>query len=193
MINNCCNHSIFSCFFFLCVKKVDDGGVLHSHQPQYQTLIHGCSLGNWCHFQTLLPPSSTEHCGKLFNFGTFLLEFLGVRPGHQHWLKISWLSNNQPNLAILKHEIFLQFGLLKEKMTTSGFDSWKVVTSFLVKAVTQVLLLSVTDFFSQPTYPYTWHSIPFGPSSLFSNIFLNINGSWFDTNNLVLDRKFYQI
>ena len=39
------------------------------------------------------------------------------RPGDQHWPKISWPSNYQPDLAILKLEIFLQFGFFKEKMT----------------------------------------------------------------------------
>ena len=41
---------------------------------------------------------------------------------------MSWPSNYQPDLAILKHEIFLQFGLLKEKMTISGF--WQLESSY---------------------------------------------------------------
>ena len=53
---------------------------------------------------------------------------LRARAGHQHWLEFSWPSNYQPDLAILKQESFLQFGLFKEKMTTSG--SWQLESSY---------------------------------------------------------------
>ena len=52
----------------------------------------------------------------------------GHRPGHQHWLKIIWPSNYQPDLAILNHKTFLQFGLFKEKITFSG--SWQLESSY---------------------------------------------------------------
>ena len=45
------------------------------------------------------------------------LQTLSPRPGDQHWPKISWPSNYQPDLATLKFEISLQFGLFKEKIT----------------------------------------------------------------------------
>ena len=67
-----------------------------------------------------------------FNSRTQLESIFGyrvqVRHGHQHWLKISWPSNYQPDLAILKHEIFLQFGLFKEKITSSGF--WQLESGY---------------------------------------------------------------
>ena len=69
------------------------------------------------------------------------------RPGHQHWLKISWPSKYQPDWAILKHETFLHLADLRKKLPFLVLDNWKVVTNFLVKVVTQVLLFSgVTAF-----------------------------------------------
>ena len=70
-----------------------------------------------------------------------------ARPGHEPWLKISWPSNNQPDLAILKHGTCLSLAYLREIWPLLVLDNWKVITNFLVKAVTQDLLFSgVTAF-----------------------------------------------
>ena len=70
-----------------------------------------------------------------------------TRPGDQHWLKISWLRNYQPDLAILKHEILSNLAYLRKKWPFLVLDNWKLVTNFLVKVVTQVLLFSgITAF-----------------------------------------------
>ena len=69
------------------------------------------------------------------------------RPGPEPWLKISWTSNNQPDLAILKYGTCLSLAYLGEIWPLLVLDNWKVITNFLVKAVMQDLLFSgVTAF-----------------------------------------------
>ena len=75
-----------------------------------------------------------------------------IRPGHQSSLKISWPSNYQPDLPILKHEIFLYLAYLRKMWALLVLDNWKAVTNFLVKEAMQALPLSgVTAFYSFST------------------------------------------
>ena len=80
-------------------------------------------------------------CFKNFLLFYSLLELMIItmllsRPGHESWLKISWPSNNQPDLAILKYGTCLSLAYLGEIWPLLVLDNWKVITNFLVKAVT---------------------------------------------------------
>ena len=76
-----------------------------------------------------------------------ILIVIYTKPGHEPWLKISWPSNSQPDLAIVKHRTFLSLAYLREIWPLLVLDNWKIITDFLVKAVMQDLLFSdVTAF-----------------------------------------------
>ena len=80
-------------------------------------------------------------------FNIIFSSWLKTRPEHEPWVGISWPSNNQPDLAILKHGTCLSLAYLREIWPILVLGDWTVVTNFLVKAVTQDLLFSgVTAF-----------------------------------------------
>ena len=68
-----------------------------------------------------------------------------ARPGLELWLKTSWPSNNQPDLAILKHEIFLTFQPIW--LIQGIYDHfWFLITGrlLLVLVVTNIFVKVVT-------------------------------------------------
>ena len=98
---------------------------------------------------------------------------------------LTWPSNYQPDWLFQSMTHFSNLAYLRKKWPFLVLDNWKVVTNFLVKAVTQVLLFSGVTAFNSLSADFKSMLMPrseHGPIVQDSNLGWQL---WFDSGQAI--------